>query len=758
MAKGIRSRGRPDVVKLSSESFIAEFRDAVKDKCDRQSDYLKGILSSELHVFKNKSAFDRKKKPLEEDSTIGKLGSSKAEAFIVVVPAHDLLAIQDAVEPPEQLQALLQMLEWRKPKRLCGSAGQDWTYQGSEVLVTTLVDPLVQHFKAWQIKNWDKQNHALNLVLSGPGTGKSRMLDEMKSLLCKAAELAEDEELISRMKTAFEFRVTFENGTAAIGSLIDSANPEFDISYRMLYQLAKERKDWPIFTFELKQYYSKLPLSIGMVIDVVAKLEKMDNVEDMTVILCVDGMQKLVNDGTKTCDFYRVLSAICRFLNSSRSFAVCVCSATVQKPLREALADSTQQRVFLLPVPLCGHEVVATRNWTEKQLVDDMGGHGRALEALQEVLLRYQGSLDQVDPATIVEDVYDMLRRKYGDVFDTPLFGNPTNCQEVLAAILSRRRYRVFEPIGRSGLTVDELRSFGMFRYTADERLECAFILLVMLMRQIPKKFGELHNFDEHVTRSLLVWQRFEHFVAFYRRVKSIAYCETPVPLSVFHAGARFGAIDGILIEEPNPRNVVEAIHQHDTKFIPEDSTCFTNRDGYVELEELNTIVINGTSAPTGDLFMRIQLVVGNDKVRCNEVIQCKLVQSKQKMNKATYDKEQTKGITGSSDVFLLITSGELTDQFALPPRCGIVSKGEFIQYFGPFASRAYRSLLEAPNINTASFNELKLIEGVGEANAIKIVQERAKRKFVCHEDAESRLNLKKKSKITEVLATLHYA
>ncbi|KAG2892689.1 hypothetical protein PC116_g12940 [Phytophthora cactorum] len=35
----------------------------------------------------------------------------------------------------------------------------------------------------------------------------------------------------------------------------------------------------------------------------------MDNIKDMTVILCGDGLQHLANDDTKSCDFYRVLAA-----------------------------------------------------------------------------------------------------------------------------------------------------------------------------------------------------------------------------------------------------------------------------------------------------------------------------------------------------------------------------------------------------------------------------------------------------------------
>jgi len=106
-------------------------------------------------------------------------------------------------------QKLLNTLEWREPTRLCGSLGSNWIYQGASGLVDTLKEPLVQHYDAWQGGLHDKQSRPLYLVVGGQGTGKSRMLEEMKVLLCAAAEQSKKEDLMQRMRNAYVFHVTF---------------------------------------------------------------------------------------------------------------------------------------------------------------------------------------------------------------------------------------------------------------------------------------------------------------------------------------------------------------------------------------------------------------------------------------------------------------------------------------------------------------------------------------------------------------------
>jgi hypothetical protein len=87
-----------DAVDLSSSSSIRRFRDAVKEKCDRQGDDLKGILASKLLIYANKATFDRKDDPLLPENDIGNYGTKESKLY-VIVPA----SAQQHAESEEKL-------------------------------------------------------------------------------------------------------------------------------------------------------------------------------------------------------------------------------------------------------------------------------------------------------------------------------------------------------------------------------------------------------------------------------------------------------------------------------------------------------------------------------------------------------------------------------------------------------------------------------------------------------------------------------
>ncbi|KAK1947060.1 hypothetical protein P3T76_001070 [Phytophthora citrophthora] len=180
--------------------------------------------------------------PPENDENFGedfKPGEGQVHV-LVKVPLSD---------SERQWEELLRSLSWKDTIRLCSSRGSTWEYQGKSEL-----------WSRWSVittpgkgGSEDKQSHTLHLVMSGPATGKSRMLDEMKGLMYEAAVRSEDQTLIDRMEKSYVFRVTFENGTQETGSLFNPDIPELNISYRMLYQLSSGSKRFGRFSFHLKR-------------------------------------------------------------------------------------------------------------------------------------------------------------------------------------------------------------------------------------------------------------------------------------------------------------------------------------------------------------------------------------------------------------------------------------------------------------------------------------------------------------------------
>lgn len=70
-------------ISLIHSTVLDQFREAAHLK---NASILTGINSSQLKIYKNKLAFDRKEEPLGLDSELAGLGTSKKEALVVVVP------------------------------------------------------------------------------------------------------------------------------------------------------------------------------------------------------------------------------------------------------------------------------------------------------------------------------------------------------------------------------------------------------------------------------------------------------------------------------------------------------------------------------------------------------------------------------------------------------------------------------------------------------------------------------------------------
>jgi len=117
-----------------------------------------------------------------------------------------------------------------------------------------------------------------------------------------------------------------------------------------------------------------------------------------------------------------------------------------------------------------------------------------------------------------------------------------------------------------------------------------------------------------------------------------------------------------------------------------------TQHNGTLDADaQLSHIILNAPGAPAGDIFFSIKTRSPNGKGSQDKIVrevgQCKLI--KAPLTQDLYDAERKKSAK-PDDIFMLYTRTEISGDFALPDRSGLVDKSCWDSYFGLFAGRAY--------------------------------------------------------------------
>ncbi len=84
-------------------------------------------------------------------------------------------------------------------------------------------------------------------------------------------------------------------------------------------------------------------------------------------------------------------------------------AATLHSPVDITLLSSSQLRHIFTPPALLGEQVIPTTSMMEKLLVEDMGGHGRALEILERVLAECRSETNDLDAVVVMNRVISQL-------------------------------------------------------------------------------------------------------------------------------------------------------------------------------------------------------------------------------------------------------------------------------------------------------------------------------------------------------------
>ncbi|KAF0546337.1 putative crinkler family protein [Gigaspora margarita] len=333
-------------------------------------------------------------------------------------------------------------LPYMKPEPLLRTSGANWEYQPHSSLKHILQRELKKHYENFLLGRFDKMTLPLYLFLSGAGTGKSRNANEFHQTAISCLSTQEDKDLLTKIKEAWVFFVSYENGTSLRN---DESQPYLAIGTRMLLQLLREKMNLDDI---IETYDPPSPLNV---VSLVAKYYNRD-VKNVTVILVVDGMQQLMDnkdDGLNSDSrFYRTLSSIGN-LSFSGIFIIPVCTSTITGPIESTLKYSHRKRVYLPVASLHppnyrqGDSLIPVFKSDEitNTLVEDCGGHGRALEALNDCLAGR--NIEECNINTLMNDLRHNLTAMYRDA----IFGSVRDARPIARVILTRRLLDLYTPV-----------------------------------------------------------------------------------------------------------------------------------------------------------------------------------------------------------------------------------------------------------------------------------------------------------------------
>jgi hypothetical protein len=419
---------------------------------------------------------------------------------------------------------------YKRPRPLVKSSGRNWVFQPAPDLYERLASNVLEHYTQYKMGNIDKIYAPIYFYLGGAGTGKSRHGSEFASSVkeairldhaklhtdndgCKHCDLCDlcdfYNELLQRLENAFVFHVSFENGTSLTPE--EMSNPMNAVGIRMLHQLLGGDIE------DIRSEYVATPRNVFQLV-AEAKNVSLDN--DFTGILVIDGIHNANKWDSERQDkksvFYSFLSQIGDLslmlqdspeegITEQSPFIMTCVTATYFGPAHDFLAATHRKRVYLplhqLDVPTSKETALKIFNDDPGThlLVQDVGGHARAIEAIAEVLAEYKKG--QPNVTELADRVFFKLKDRYGEVVD--VMGD--HVLPIVQCILSRQRIRLRGSIPGSTLQWEHIIAPGLlwfkeapgyqYSYGAEGYLVAPYMWLWLFARLLPTDDRRLYQF-----------------------------------------------------------------------------------------------------------------------------------------------------------------------------------------------------------------------------------------------------------------------
>jgi len=333
------------------------------------------------------------------------------------------------------------------------------------------------------------------------------------------------------------FLVSLENGTSISWEERD-LSPLQIIGIRMLKQvLGTERSPHRL----LRDFEPPTPIEV---LESVALGEGEDFYKEFTAIVVADGIQNFLskeNDRQdKNSKFYTGLTMFAELPLIGGTFIIPCCTATTTVPVRSFIASSHRSRVYLPLKSLDPPKIFRNGNIIPaflesdpfiKLLLNDCGGHARALEALFSAITA--DGVDGVGVDNVVKRIHEKLTNRYLEA--TALSGEFI---AVLRAVWIRLPLKGEDRIPGTELMVDQAVRPGLIKFTSNNNnigyLTAPYLWVLLFLKSPQNQLDHLIRdwpFWDYAdiyklwkgdpSPGLRTWQNFEADCARIRAIKS---------------------------------------------------------------------------------------------------------------------------------------------------------------------------------------------------------------------------------------------
>ncbi|GES83741.1 P-loop containing nucleoside triphosphate hydrolase protein [Rhizophagus clarus] len=338
--------------------------------------------------------------------------------------------------------------------RLVKSFGKDFEFYGRDNTIDTLWNGdkitnrngIVDRFLVRRSK--DKSNHPLPVLAAGPGTGKSRFLDEVERLLTLKANNSDNEDIRNAFSNLVVINTTYGSESPASNSDIRDVsynkmiNAQLSLAVRILFEYFRPQTSVGEFTFSsscsLCNNYSTishftLDTALQVVYDDIIKRKNQEKSSNplLVLVLGIDEFNRLYDTNQDVCKELTksIMGILCH--SPANIFFIPILAGTIEGPLDQYITFSNMNKPLRLPLYLLGEdhaiEIGKAMNLFDDNYINlhpyfrisigDIGGHLRALESFYSHFKDIVSKKDPKNKNPNVDFIMNCVRTKISDEY-----------------------------------------------------------------------------------------------------------------------------------------------------------------------------------------------------------------------------------------------------------------------------------------------------------------------------------------------------